>query len=694
MFKYDTLLKNELLKRICLAAMFVLIFFGSSSAQYYYRLDQQKIDSLETLLPLSKDTSRIDILNNLAELYTKYNPAQFKKYIQLADSLSKKINYKRGEGMVMYNYGQAAYLEGDYLETIDYYHRAINLFEAISDIQNLAKTNQQMAIALFLSATNQAGAIDYLSTAIKQYRACGDLAGESIACFNLSGGLLRLGSCEDGMEYIQRYLQIAASIGDFPIVLGTGYALLGNLYQGLQDYKNAIKYYRLAIKTYDKENIEDRSLTARVLGYMGTCYENKNLPDSAFFCYKEALKLDRPILNAFNRMYDHFYIGRLYANHKNMDMALPHFDSSLYFARIVDSTGYYYQIDSLKNYIGQSEEIFFMVSKARRRFYAWGVMVNNYQILYSIYLQTGQYKKAAELNTPWMAIQDNINDYQRAKEQKDLQMRYETEKKEQQLQQLSEEKELNELQLQKTRWLSLGLGGLVILILLLAIVLIRQNKLKSSQQTLLLQQRLFRAQMNPHFIFNSLASIQGFMIEKDTKSAGKYLTKFAKLIRNILDNSTEEFVSLDKEISTIENYLALQEIRYQGKFEYSIDLDETINPELTRIPPMLAQPFIENSIEHGFKKSAGKGYIQINILQKISVLFIEIIDNGIGREAAMQSLKALSPKHKSMATQITRQRISALNKKLKKKIALDIADLKDEQGMAAGTRVVFRIPVG
>jgi len=693
MFKFDTLLKNELLKRICLVATFVLIFIGSLSAQYYYRLDQQKIDSLEVLLPLSKDTSRIDILNNLAELYTKYNTAQYKKHIQLADSLSKKANYTRGKGMALYNYGQAAYLEGDYLSTIDYYHRAINLFEAIGDIQNLAKTNQQMAIALFFSATNQVGAIDYLETAIEQYRACGDLAGESIACFNLAGGLLRLGLYEDGMGYIQKYLQITDSIGDFPIVLGTGYALLGNLYAGLADYKNAIRYYHLSIETYDAENIEDRSVTAGVWGYIGALYENNNLPDSAFFCYKEALKLNMPILNAYNRMYDHFYIGRLYAKLKNMDMALPHFDSSLYFARMVDSTGYYYQIDSLKNYIGHSEEIFFMVSKARRRFYAWSIMLNNYQSLYNIYLQTGQYKKAAELHTPWMEIQDSINNYQRAKEQKDLQMRYETEKKEQQLQQLSEENKFKVTQLEQSHILAMGLGVLLIMIILLAIILIRQNKLKSSQQTLLLQQRLFRTQMNPHFIFNSLSSIQGFMIEQDTKSAGKYLTKFAKLIRNILDNSTEEYVSLDKEISTIENYLALQKVRYHGKFDYTIEIDETINQEVTRVPPMLAQPFIENCIEHGFKQSAGKGHIQINILQKDSNLFIQIEDNGIGREAAMRTMNVQSPNHKSMATQITRQRITALNKKLKKKIKLDIVDLKDEQGGAKGTRVVFKMLV-
>ena len=110
-------------------------------------------------------------------------------------------------------------------------------------------------------------------------------------------------------------------------------------------------------------------------------------------------------------------------------------------------------------------------------------------------------------------------------------------------------------------------------------ILIRQNRLKTKQQMIILQQKLFRSQMNPHFIFNSLTSIQGFITEKDPRSANIYLSRFAKLIRNILDSSVNEFIPLEDGIATIENYLELQKVRYEGKFDYNIVVDEKIDKE-------------------------------------------------------------------------------------------------------------------
>ena len=387
-------------------------------------------------------------------------------------------------------------------------------------------------------------------------------------------------------------------------------------------------------------------------------------------------------------------IGDIYLNLKDYEKSEIYFLESMDLVNEMLSRKSFYRYDSLKYVVSYGMELYLPFTTKYVMESALEEAVILYDHFYKYYMKQDQLRPAIKYLIARSDAKDSLLILQHNRESIEIQTRYESARKDTEILTLSQQNELKELQLLQSRWLLLGLGGLVVLILLLAIVLIRQNKLKNSQQTLLLQQRLFRAQMNPHFIFNSLSSIQGFMIEQDTKSAGKYLTKFAKLIRNILDNSTEEFVSLDKEISTIENYLALQKIRYHNRFEYTIDLDETINPELTRVPPMLAQPFIENSIEHGFKQSDVGGHIQIDILQKDRSLFVKIEDNGIGREAAMRRMKAQSPDHKSMATDITRQRISALNKKLKKKITLDIVDLKNEQGGASGTRVVFRVPLG
>jgi len=217
---------------------------------------------------------------------------------------------------------------------------------------------------------------------------------------------------------------------------------------------------------------------------------------------------------------------------------------------------------------------------------------------------------------------------------------------------------------------------------------IKSDRFENDQQMLVLQQRLFRSQMNPHFIFNSLSSIHNYIIHEESAKAGQYLTKFSKLVRNILDCSVEEYIPLEDEISTIKNYLELQKVRYGKKLKYSIDIDEAIDTESMKIPPMLAQPIIENSIEHGIKHKESSGEIHILFKLRDSMIIFEVEDNGIGRKRAMEIMLELDKDHISLATAITRERIQVLNKKLKKKISLKILDLKNESD-----EPTFEIPV-
>ena len=225
------------------------------------------------------------------------------------------------------------------------------------------------------------------------------------------------------------------------------------------------------------------------------------------------------------------------------------------------------------------------------------------------------------------------------------------------------------------------------------LLVLQRRKLKAEQRSVSMEQRLLRAQMNPHFIFNSLASIQNFVINENSDQASIYLSRFSQLVRNILDNSSEEYVPLEKEINTIENYLELQKVRYAGKFEYKISVDEQLDVENIMIPPMLAQPFIENAIEHGIRHRETQGHIDIRFRLEDGMIRFEVEDNGVGRERSHEIESAHKPGHRSMATSITRDRLNTLNKKLKKKIRMEIVDLKDEAGKARGTRVEFGVPV-
>ncbi|MEZ5196899.1 MAG: histidine kinase [Bacteroidales bacterium] len=210
----------------------------------------------------------------------------------------------------------------------------------------------------------------------------------------------------------------------------------------------------------------------------------------------------------------------------------------------------------------------------------------------------------------------------------------------------------------------------------------------------MMEQRLLRSQMNPHFIFNSLSSIQSFIFESNPIEAGSYLSRFAELIRSILYNSREEFIPLEKEIKTLQYYFDLQQLRYTNKFDYEIDIDPLLEVESISIPPMLAQPFIENAIEHGIKHLDEKGLISVSFtLMKAETLLMMVEDNGIGIKAARSLKNEKGEEHKSLATIITKERIEILNKGKRKKLySMQINDTFDSNGMVDGTRVKFIIP--
>ena len=246
----------------------------------------------------------------------------------------------------------------------------------------------------------------------------------------------------------------------------------------------------------------------------------------------------------------------------------------------------------------------------------------------------------------------------------------------------------------KTTWFII-LEVLFLALIIIFIIKYREKKIIKKNQFQLLEQKLLRSQMNPHFIFNSLSSIQSFIFENNPLEAGSYLSRFAELIRSILYNSREEFITIEKEIKTLKNYLDLQQLRYANKFDYNIDIDPLIQSDQIQIPPMLAQPFIENAIEHGIKHLNSRGLISIRFTlmpEKKSVLLI-IEDNGIGIKASKKIESEKIKSHTSLATVIANERIDVFNKGRKKKqFIMEINDIEEIDGKVNGTKVKFIIP--
>jgi hypothetical protein len=221
---------------------------------------------------------------------------------------------------------------------------------------------------------------------------------------------------------------------------------------------------------------------------------------------------------------------------------------------------------------------------------------------------------------------------------------------------------------------------------------VEKKMLAIEKQVFELEQKALRLQMNPHFMFNSLNAIQNFVLANDTDKAVNYLAKFSHLMRMILANSTASLITLKDELRALTHYIDLEKLRFDDKFEYVINRDPSIDEEFIEIPPMLFQPYVENSIIHGLINSPRPGLLEIT-LKKISrgTLMCVVQDNGIGRDKAIAIRNESGIKRQSKGMIITKERLEIFNKQNRQNFSVRVTDLKDENGEAAGTRVEFTI---
>jgi LytS/YehU family sensor histidine kinase len=330
-----------------------------------------------------------------------------------------------------------------------------------------------------------------------------------------------------------------------------------------------------------------------------------------------------------------------------------------------------------------------------------------------VYVKENDYKSAYLLLDSSYKIKDSLFTKEKQDELLKLQTEFETERKEKENQLLKAQNLSSNLKLEKNKeWLIVTIAALLAAgILLYALYRNRQTKIKNIEvlQVLnqkleaqkeeiarinnLLEMRALRAQMNPHFIFNCMSSIQECMLTGRIDDANTYLTKFSRLLRMVLNHSDEENISLDKELQMLSLYLQLEKIRLKNNFEYTFQLSDDIVPEELEVPTLILQPFAENAIWHGLvhKKENRHLTIEGNISNDILQFFI--IDNGIGREKS-EVLKKAASSHESKAIKLVEKRLSIINQNPSNPLAgFTIQDLYDEVHNAAGTSVEIRLPL-
>jgi tetratricopeptide (TPR) repeat protein len=321
-------------------------------------------------------------------------------------------------------------------------------------------------------------------------------------------------------------------------------------------------------------------------------------------------------------------------------------------ARMADSALYYRQRDKNPAYLADS-----------------------YEIIARISLETGDYRKAYDFREKSLAITDSIRNVEKTKEVSELEKKYSQEKNENKIKDLARQKQV---------YLLLAIAGLLGLAVLG--FFIRQQSLKNKQKILETEQRLNRARMNPHFFFNALASLQLHALEEnDGKTLASNISKFSHIMRETLESTYKEYVTVAQEMDFLEEYLTLQSIRMPDKFGSSITSAPAVEPDDTILPSMILQPFVENSIEHGFSGIEYKGQVDIHFDLAPGELLVRISDNGKGLVNGPKE----SNEHISRASQIIKDRIYLLNIKLKTKASFSIDNSKEGKGVT----VLIRLPL-
>jgi len=465
---------------------------------------------------------------------------------------------------------------------------------------------------------------------------------------------------EKALKYYDNAIELYSQIGNKE-GLARNWGNIGIVYSDMKQYDKSIKYYKKALNYY--KNINDKRSLAINYSNIGRDYNKKNNPEKALEYYQKSLNINEDLNNK-----------------ASIALKLSNISSTY---NILGK----YKI--AKEYAKRSEKISKKLNLIRQLKYAY---IN----LSNAYIGLNNYKKALEYKELWYFANDSIFNIEKSKLIEEMQTKYETEKKEKQILQQQTELDKTKLEIAKEkaekekRQTQLYMSIFVFILIFIAVIFIFISyKHKKEKNILLAEQKLLRSQMNPHFISNALGSIQQYILANNPIDGARYLSKFASLMRNIIESTRNENVTIETELQTLDNYLSLQQLRFKDKFDFKIEIDENIEQEETLIPAMLAQPIIENSIKHAFKNIEYKGLIEINFkLKNEEKIILTIKDNGVGLDNTNEN----HTQHISYATAIIKERISALNKNSKEKYTFKTqnrAEIEDN----SGTIVIFELPL-
>lgn len=507
----------------------------------------------------------------------------------------------------------------------------------------------------------------------------------------------RMGEFTESIESFEKAKILAEELSNHEI-LADAYLGLGRVYYSLRDYELEELNYNRFLEYVDIKN--EKHLVFYILSRLGDIQREDGRFDESNVTYNRLVDLAKEagdtvrVANTLNRMaWGYYEKGRL---EESLEIYLKDLEISKQIGNkrlITNCLGNIGNIYRDWNYFEKAIEYYTLSIEVSKEIDDIFNLAWLYKDISAMYANMGRYELAYEHFMLHSAYNDTLmsDDYNRRIVQ--AQAQYEVEKSEKEL-------AVMQLRLQRNNYLMYGIGGLSLVFIIIAILFFRSHRLRSRQRLEAmnlkvsdLTQKNLRTQMNPHFIFNTLNSIQYYVFENDRIASNNYMTKFAKLIRKTLENSEHPAIPISEEMDALELYLELESLRFKKKFDWSIDIDEDIDTYMYKIPTMLIQPFVENAIGHGLMHKTGKGYIKIEMKLEDECIMCAIEDNGIGRKKAMEIKNNKKDNHKSLGTSITESRLKLVNSLYGKSMKVEYTDMKNDKGEASGTRVEICIPI-
>ena len=508
--------------------------------------------------------------------------------------------------------------------------------------------------------------------------------------FRLAEQLYKQSGCNDSvlLSTYEYWAELYYTKGDFAKALDISFKMLQSAEAAKNYYKQAlcntmisqllnqtgqaargIDYARKAIPFIEKIEFPSKKadilfkISKRFLWHYQDTKSISSLDSSELFSLQQlaiarSIKRNSSIAAALSNLEGVSY------ERKDFKKALQYQDSSFGYINKDDEGSlamYYYDKADILIELGKYKEAAVLADTSLSLYKRTGstaYISEGYALVSKIARLNGDYKKAFEATELSHAINDSIKDVEKISEVAELEKKYN---------QAKNEKTIKELDQQKRIYLLLTIAALLAVVAI--VFYLRQQSLKHKQTILETEQRLNRARMNPHFFFNALASLQSFaMRENDGKALASNLSKFSHIMRETLESSYKEYVTVEQEIDFLNEYLELQKIRFPKKFSFEVNADKNLEIDDLMIPSMILQPFVENSIEHGFAGIDYPGHVAVAFSKNEKEIVIHVNDNGLGLNYGAKN----NHEHISRASQIIKDRIYLLNIKLKTKARFNI----------------------